>query len=167
MSNDLSSSVFAKKHWLVDRDTGGFHPLASTQFLMLMNRMNELADMKITKTRLTFFEGFRTPYRQQSLLESKVNGKSVTKAGKYQSAHQMGLAVDFAARDEKGFHWNVPSADWLLLQAEAQKLGLRVPLAANDPGHIEHPLWQHWRHVEGAWPPPKVVRDQDDLLDFS
>lgn len=87
------------------------------------------------------FEGFRHPLRQHYLLTRTKN----TKAGPWQSAHQYGVAVDFACRriDEYGaFHgWFWPdAAPWDMLKGLAVDAGLAVPIDW-DRGHVVHPLW--------------------------
>lgn len=99
------------------------------------------------------FEGFRHPLRQYHLL---TRTKS-TKAGPWQSAHQYGLAVDFAGRviHEDGIippnSWNwdeVPEIAWKELARRASVHGLAVPIAW-DKGHVQHPLFAKIRAILG------------------
>lgn len=93
---------------------------------------------------LSPFEGYRSPVRQYHLLTRTKN----TKAGPWQSAHQYGLAVDFAGlRIEQdglivpgSWAWDqVPKHLWETLKREAIREGLDVPIAW-DRGHVIHPL---------------------------
>lgn len=101
------------------------------------------------KLTLRPFEGFRLPQRQYDLL---ARGK-VTKAGPWESAHQYGLAVDFACRgvDPVGmltqWTWEAPDVVWHFLRRVARSSGLDIPIRW-DKGHVCHPLWNeiksHW-----------------------
>lgn len=110
-----------------------------------------------TKTRFEIFETFRTPMRQNDLFK-----KGVSKAGPFESAHQMGLAVDFVpylSPDEArvlsettgervfpGWNWH-SSHDYSFLATAAQHFKLARPLTW-DLVHIEHPDWPAMR---AAW----------------
>ncbi len=62
--------------------------------------------------KIEVFEGFRGPERQAYLYEAgrTRRGPIVTKATAWQSAHQLGLAVDVAAKDEHGeWTWSFPA----------------------------------------------------------
>lgn len=93
------------------------------------------------------FEGNRSPARQYDLF---ARGK-VTKARPWESAHQYGLAVDFAARvvQDDGtmgdWSWNA-DFPWEQLKREARRHGLDVPISW-DRGHVEHPLFKRLRTV--------------------
>jgi len=89
------------------------------------------------------FEGFRHPARQEHLFA----GGEVTKARPWESAHQYGLAVDFAGRwiddDDRigGWFWASPDhAAWRELKRRAAIDGLEVPISW-DHGHVQHPLF--------------------------
>lgn len=91
------------------------------------------------------FEGFRSAVRQQHLFA----GGKVTKARPWQSAHQYGLAVDFAGvRVEMNGNivpnsWFWPASThpcWMELKRLAIAEGLDVPIAW-DIGHVEHPVF--------------------------
>lgn len=88
------------------------------------------------------FEGYRLPERQDYLLSVE----KTTKVGKWQSAHQYGLAVDFACRaiDQHGraagWFWPQHEGMWNFLKREASEFGLRVPISW-DRGHVEHHIW--------------------------
>lgn len=97
------------------------------------------------KFRFEPFEGYRTPVRQEYLLTI---GKA-TKAGPWESAHQYGLAVDFACRvvDKNGLGagWSWPEdAPWPVLKQMARAAGLDIPIE-RDRGHVQHPLWLQFR----------------------
>lgn len=96
------------------------------------------------------FETFRFPDRQAMLLRERK-----TKAGPWQSAHQVGLAVDFvpyltasqAAKVRPGGSnlpgWYWPAAehkDWRALHTLATEYGLNKRLNWDSP-HCEHPLF--------------------------
>lgn len=107
-----------------------------------------------TKTRFEVFETFRDPMRQADLLR-----KGVTKAGSFQSAHQMGLACDFVPhlsaeeaialgerlgeRVMPGWNWH-SSHDYKFLRDAAPRFNLIVPIEW-DPCHVEHPKWRDFR----------------------
>lgn len=88
------------------------------------------------------FEGFRHPARQNELIATKA-----TKARSWQSAHQYGLAVDFACRwiEDGGVlgAWFWPDPDqpvWWQLKRDATSVGLAIPIKW-DYGHVQHPLF--------------------------
>lgn len=107
-----------------------------------------------TKTRFEVFETYRDPMRQADLLKKKVS-----KAGPFESAHQLGLAVDLvpylspdeaaelaARKGEKvlpGWNWDA-SHDYRFLAASAKSFNLSVPISW-DPCHVEHPNWRQHR----------------------
>lgn len=94
--------------------------------------------------RLYPFEGYRHPLRQNYLRTVT----KTTKAGPWQSAHQYGLAVDFAGRlveDDTGllvnsWTWELRDEAWSDLKRYARSEGLDVPIAW-DRGHVVHPLF--------------------------
>jgi len=91
------------------------------------------------------FEGYRSPVRQMHLLTVD----KTTKAGPWESAHQYGLAVDFACRviDKYGLGagWSCPEdAPWQVLKSLARANGLDIPIEW-DRGHVQHPLWLQFR----------------------
>lgn len=98
-----------------------------------------------TDYRFEPFEGFRHPGRQHDLF----TGGKVTKARPWQSAHQYGLAVDFACRvidqmgQASGWHWP-DRGDWEWLKREARRVGLDVPITW-DRGHVVHPVWNEYK----------------------
>ena len=87
------------------------------------------------------FEGFRNPERQNYLLTVS----KTTKAGPWESAHQYGLAVDFACRviNDNGSlgEWCWPvEAPWDELRRLARSVGLDIPISW-DKGHVQSPIW--------------------------
>lgn len=90
------------------------------------------------------FEGFRHPLRQHHLLTATKS----TKAGPWQSAHQYGLAIDFAGLQvidgrivPNSWTWDFRGDDvWVALKREAAVCGLNIPIAW-DKGHVIHPVW--------------------------
>jgi len=126
---------------------GAVHTNARVQFEQLISAT---ATFKFTIPRFhraTFraYEGFRHPMRQYYLLKET----SSTKAGPWESAHQYGLAVDFAVWAEKpdgsGGFWGWPDdAPWGKLKDLARSFNLDVPIAW-DRGHVEHPLFRKIR----------------------
>lgn len=97
----------------------------------------ELASLRID---LAVFETYRHPERQAALT------RDVTKALPWQSAHQYGLACDFARPlGRTGYSWKVPAYHWRLLADAAIAQGLRVPSPEWDPGHVEDPAFQRIR----------------------
>ena len=98
------------------------------------------------------FEGYRSPRRQEHLFSVT----KTTKARPWQSAHQYGLAVDFAieivnpskSSTAPDFLWKWYSdAPWGKLKILALRYGLDIPIK-NDLGHVEHP-W--FKDVRAAW----------------
>lgn len=87
-----------------------------------------------TETLFKPFETIRSPLRQDKLLAA-----GATKARGWQSAHQYGLATDFAAFVGNQWNWDA-GRDWPFLKRLANEFGLDVPIKW-DLGHVEHPLW--------------------------
>lgn len=86
------------------------------------------------------FETYRTPQRQQLVLDA-----GTSRARMFQSAHQLGMAVDFVPwTDAKKWHWDVEMHWWSVLKGKAIAHGLDVPLSW-DKAHVEHPLWNRVR----------------------
>jgi len=91
------------------------------------------------------FEGYRTAERQHYLLTVE----KTTKAGPWQSAHQYGLAVDYAIRirEENSFRWSWIEGDhWDQLADLASAVQLRIPIRW-DRGHVEHPIFSDIKHM--------------------
>ena len=91
---------------------------------------------KLDQTRFRVFETYRTPERQDALFK-----KGTTKALKFQSAHQFGLAIDCVPFIDGQWCWEANPHEWDTLHTLARECGLNVG-PDWDPGHIEHPLWQ-------------------------
>jgi len=101
--------------------------------------------------RFEAFEGYRTEERQEYLFTVT----KTTKAGPGQSAHNHGLAVDFAVRvytrDDAGkilvdgpamWTWS-GKAPWAKLKTMAKLVGLDIPIAW-DLGHVQPPQWREY-----------------------
>lgn len=90
------------------------------------------------------YEGFRHPMRQLYL----VTETKSTKARPWESAHQYGLAIDFAVWVDQGddkFTWNWDDkAPWGELKTLARRFFLDVPIEW-DRGHVQHPLFDSFR----------------------
>lgn len=85
------------------------------------------------------FEGYRTADRQAMLLR-----QGATKAGPWRSAHQWGMAVDFAVVDQEDVSWHWPDPDskvWRELYHAAHDIGLVIPIKW-DKGHVQSPYWR-------------------------
>lgn len=126
---------------IVNRNLELLHPLMRRRVDALVLALEK------AKNPLRIFEGYRSPIRQRNLHDS---GRGVTKAGAWESAHQYGLAVDFAVprggrRD--GWTWTVDPAHWRELAVLAAHEGLYVPSPGWDPGHVEHPAFGCIREV--------------------
>lgn len=98
------------------------------------------------------FEGYRHPMRQHYL---RADTKS-TKAGPWESAHQYGLAVDFAisVNDKKtpepgSLIWD-EAAPWELLRELAAVHELEVPIDW-DRGHVVSPLFTKFQSAMQEW----------------
>lgn len=92
------------------------------------------------------FEGYRSPVRQHHLFTVD----KTTKVGPWKSAHQYGLAVDFAVLVDfrKGrTRWSWPiDAPWSELKLIARQFGLDIPIEW-DRGHVVHPLWYDFKKL--------------------
>lgn len=95
------------------------------------------------------FETYRSPARQDRLHE----GGSVTKARRWQSAHQYGLAMDVVphspdpGENGKALGWSWEEFHpWDLLRDRAEAFGLYRPIDW-DKAHIEDPNFQEIRHA--------------------
>lgn len=88
------------------------------------------------------FETYRSPERQEALYIQQV-----TRARAWQSAHQVGMAVDFVIWDTEAAKWSWDSqADWAYLKAKARQFGLDAPIQW-DRVHVEAPHWQDLRNA--------------------
>lgn len=112
-------------------------PLAQPAFRRLCAYLKHAHEEGKTNSLFVPYEGYRSPLRQIELLNER---PVVTKAGPWQSAHQYGLAVDFAVSQRGGvLSWD-EKHDWYFLQRAAYEHDLLRPLAW-DMGHIVHPSW--------------------------
>ena len=119
----------------VERSTDLIHPKAREQFLLLLGDLERGFRYGETKTQFKIFETFRHPTRQ---LASKLNG--VSRASLYESAHSLGLAVDFVPWANGRWSWDMDH-DWAYLRkrAHARKLTNDIEW---DRAHVEHPYWE-------------------------
>lgn len=144
----------------INSDISSLHPKFQGTVKRLQQYLIDAYETGRTKTRFELFEGFRDPVRQASML-----AKGTSKAGPFQSAHQLGLAVDFvphlSVEDAKlfnsvnklfgdkavgaGWSWHpLHDYEYLRLIATTQ-FQLVLPVFAWDKCHIEHPSFPHVR----------------------
>ena len=83
------------------------------------------------------FMTHRSPQRQHELF---MQG-GVTRADAWQSAHQCGLAADFARQIDGKWSWD---GDFSIVKSVAEKYGCLVPMSW-DAGHVESPDWRELR----------------------
>lgn len=98
------------------------------------------------KTNFQVYETYRSPQRQAWLFEQK---PPVTKSRI--SAHEFGLATDFAAMSIINGHRSWSWSDdhpWGVLKMMAEHRGLEIPIKW-DRGHVQDPRWQKISHVLG------------------
>lgn len=114
-------------------DMAYLHPSCWHAFVQLEDYLKQAYTDKKTVTLFVPFETYRHPARQRMLFN---NGKGVTRAKQYQSAHQFGMAVDYVPF-ETTFSW-AEKHDYGFLRAAAPLFGLTVPYAW-DKCHVEHP----------------------------
>lgn len=112
-------------------------PLASAAFRRLTNDLEAAWKEGKTPTLFKPYGGYRSPAQQEEMLLIE---PKVTNAGPFQSAHQYGLAVDYAAWEDEVFSWN-DQHDWAFLETCANANGLSVPIPW-DKGHVEHPMFK-------------------------
>lgn len=142
----------------IDYRSIDMHPAGAAQFRLLETKLRgRVYEQKGKRFVLIPFEGIRTADRQNYLLTVE----KTTKARAWQSAHQYGLAVDFAAMwvgvsgaiNPDTWFWPESSHPcWRELKTLARQMGMDVPIA-NDLGHVQHPLFVTLRTV--------IDRDQD------
>lgn len=136
------------------RDIALLHPKFGRTCKRLHEYLIDAHETGRTKTRFEIFETYRDPIRQADLMRKKVS-----KAGPFESAHQLGLASDFvpylsveeaAALSEKtgerhvpGWNWH-SSNDYAFLAQAAKLCGAHVPISW-DPCHVEHLNWRAHR----------------------
>lgn len=120
------------------RDKRWLHPHFAAKLNLLAVTMEDiiLLDPSGREYRFELFETVRSPERQDHVLR-----KGASKAGAWQSAHQYGLAADFAGRFMSNQKWTwADHLDWKRLKIEAKRLGLDIPIAW-DRGHVESLTW--------------------------
>lgn len=138
----------------IHSDVSLLNPKFAAVVVRLHNYLIDSYETRRTRTRFEIFETFRDPMRQAELLK-----KGATKAGAFQSAHQLGLAVDFVPfideaearviakalgeRVASGWSW-WSGHDYEFLKQCAEDHGLAVPLTW-DRVHVEHPKWPKLR----------------------
>lgn len=127
----------------VKREPFRFEDLHSDMVLPLRRLTMAMRASPVNGYILQPFEGYRSPMRQNYLFSL---GTKITKARAWQSAHQYGLAVDFAGlRIENdlivpnSWSWDVNESLWPKLKREAALSGLDIPIQW-DRGHVIHPV---------------------------
>lgn len=116
------------------------HPHAIKQFENMYQDLKSRFAARSTLTEFRVFETYRSPVRQQELWARR---PKVTRAQAWQSAHQVGLAVDFVPWHNGRWSWS-EKHNYDLLKEVAEAHGLRVPMVW-DRCHVEHPNWRDWR----------------------
>lgn len=110
------------------------------------------------------FETARSPRRQRELYargrDSKKAdfGRTVTRAGAYQSAHQFGDGVDFVGWVNSAWTWDLPARIWKRYGEIAAAEGL-VQLSFEQP-HVQPAGWD-WRSLTAG---PQNTTDWLDWL---
>lgn len=138
----------------INRNISSLHPKFQRVVERLEKYLIDAYETGRTKTRFELFEGFRDPERQARML-----AQGTSKAGPFQSGHQLGLAVDFvpylSVEDAKifntvhklfgdkavrpGWSWHaLHDYEYLRLVATTQ-FQLVMPVFSWDKCHIEHP----------------------------
>lgn len=118
------------------RSLSTLHPEFRGSCITLAQNLIRAYEAGLTKTRFEPFETIRLSDRQDYLFH-----KARSKARGWQSAHQFGLACDFAAMTDDGWSWS-SIHDWTFLRLSAEKVGLTVPIKW-DKGHVQSPRWPH------------------------
>lgn len=122
----------------IDRAHTTLHPVIRSKIDALQTALTNGFAKGETKSNFRVFETYRSPQRQRHLFLKTTS----TKAPEWTSAHQYGMAADFAVWDETAKKWSWPDdADWKYLAAEARKVGLATPLAW-DKGHVSPKDWR-------------------------
>ena len=109
------------------------HPAARKRFVNLRDSLERAYVTGESPVLFAVFETYRSPARQQFLKETTTS----TKAGPWESTHQLGLAVDFVPYVDNSWSWD-GSHPWDLLDRLAGESGLVRPIRWDRP-HIEHP----------------------------
>jgi hypothetical protein len=134
---------------VIERSYEFLHPTVRVQFINLGQRLQLAYERGETDKRFMVFETYRSPMRQAELM---AKGR-VTKAPPWSSAHQFGLAADFAGVDVDGkWTWALSNDELDFLKERAEEYGLMVPMAW-DPCHVQSPLWS--KVFKAMHPTPK------------
>lgn len=131
------------------------HPKMVPVARSIADHMASLHQAHKTEFSFQIFETYRSPVRQNELL-----AEGTTKAGAWEGAHNVGLAVDFvpfltATQAVKyrpkggstlpGWFWPQPEhGDWDILAKVAMRYGCKPPIRTADffdGPHCEHPLF--------------------------
>lgn len=119
----------------VNRDISLAHPHFGCQLWKLVQACEAAYSSGQAKYRWRVFELYRHPDRQDYLLH-----QGTTKAGAWHSAHQFGLAADFAVWTPAET-WSWPDqTTYSELHALGRSHGMTFPIQW-DPGHCESPHW--------------------------
>ena len=107
-------------------------------------KLIRLQGLLIDRTQFRLFETFRSPVRQNWLYHTTES----TNALAWESAHQYGMAADFACKRNGIWSWN-ENEPWPMIEEAAKECGLLVPIAW-DKGHVEDPLFRAIRRTFNA-----------------
>lgn len=116
-----------------DTDLRKLHPAMRQRVLALIARLQQ------DKVPMRLFETFRSPERQQYLIDKGSTGKTVTQAGAFRSFHQYGLAIDMVI-DIPGQEWDNATAQGIAWFKAYRAAGLQAGLATG-------PDWD-WPHLQ-------------------
>jgi len=120
----------------VYNDTDLLHPVIRRAIEELEQKCWQAYKDAQVKHYFRVFETYRTPRRQDSLYGAASRSKA------YRSAHQYGLAADFAGFVDGDWSWD-PHLDWDGFGRLADQFGPPIwrPLKQWDKGHVE---WTQW-----------------------
>jgi len=138
----------------INRDISILHPKFQGRIKRLHQYLIDSYETGRTQTRFEIFETFRDPVRQGSML-----AQGTSKAGPFQSSHQLGLAVDFvphlSVEDAKrfnarhslfgdkavraGWSWHALHNYEYLRQAATSLFDCSMPVFSWDKCHVEAP----------------------------
>lgn len=118
------------------------HPKVVGAFTRLNEKLIAGYQSGLSHSQFQFFEGYRSGERQDYLFT-----KGSTKARKFQSAHNFGLAGDFVAvkyhGDKLTWSWDI-NEDWQYLAKCADEVGLSAPISWDKP-HVQSHIWEQIR----------------------
>lgn len=135
------------------------HPLVQPKFQLLETRLQQAHADGAVGVPFRIFETYRSPERQKQLYDQgRINqGKIVTNARPWESAHQYGLAADFVPYVRAGkpgtsgngkWDWEAASdRDWGFLASCAAEVGLSVPIVWDRPHVCDELLWEDFRTI--------------------